>query len=289
MSNFFNLTNNSNRNAQELLILGISWDASSSYRLGSLAGPDYIREATSSKLYNSFTETGVDLTQRWNIIDLGNVDAETMDMSTIIDDITNLLREYRENIPIVFLGGDHLITYLCLHALKPKNVGIIYFDAHPDLYISYEGDRYSHACVLQRVLEHTEINPQNIVQIGIRASTQEQRKFSKENDLLVFTRKEVHSLGIESLGTQVREKLSHLDQIYLSIDLDVLDPAHAPGVGCPEPGGLSTSDIIDLIHEFVGLPIHFADIVEINPQHDSSKITGYTAAKIIKEILGVIL
>ncbi len=288
MSDFFSLTSNSNKEAQDLLVLGISWDKASSYRFGSLQGPNYIRNATSSKIYNTFTETGIDLSQRWKVNDLGNIDTKDKNFSEIINSISDQVEEHRTEEPILFLGGDHLITYFCLHAINPKNMGIIYFDAHPDLYNHYEGNKYSHACVLRRVLEYTDIKPHNLVQIGIRAFTNEQSVFAIENDILVFPRKEVQKLESKEIATQIKNKLGHLEQIYLSIDLDVLDPAYAPGVGNPEPAGLSTSNIIDLIHELAGLPIKFFDIVEINPKHDYSKVTGYTAAKIIKEILGII-
>jgi agmatinase len=288
MSDFFNLINNSNRNTKNLLILGIAWDKSSSYRSGSVQGPNYIRNATSSKVYNSFTETGTDLTHRWKVIDLGNVDTGGKDFDEIIEYISDQLKQYRKEEPILFLGGDHLVTYLCLHAINPSNTGIIYFDAHPDLYNDYDGDTYSHACVLRRILDNTEIRPQNVIQIGIRASTKEQNDFSSENGVLVFSRKEVEQFGYEAIGDRIKEKIGHLEQIYISIDLDVLDPAYAPGVGNPEPAGLSMPTIVDLIHELSGLPIKFFDIVEINPPHDTSNITGFAAAKIIKEMFGII-
>ncbi len=288
MSDFFNLIDNPNRKARNLLVLGIPWDKSSSYRFGSVQGPDYIRKSTSSKVYNSFTETGTDLNQRWNIIDLGNVDTEVKDLDEIIDNIRYRLNQYRKEEPILFLGGDHLVTYLCMHAINPSTTGIIYFDAHPDLYNEYEGDKYSHACVIRRILDNTQINPQDIVQIGIRASTKEQNDFSRENGVLVFSRKDVQYLGYDTIVTRIKEKLNHLEQIYISIDLDVLDPANAPGVGNPEPAGLSMSNIVDLIHELSGLPIKFFDIVEINPSKDISNITGFAAAKIIKEMFGII-
>jgi agmatinase len=288
MSDFFNLKNNTGKSTQDILVLGIPWDKSSSYRLGAENGPNYIRKATSSKIYNNFTELGIDLSQRWNISDLGNIDTKSKILDDIRTSICRRLDEKWKGEPILFLGGDHLVTYLCLHALKPKNTGIIYFDAHPDLYDSYENDRYSHACVLRRVFDTTEILPEDVVQIGIRASTKQQSDFSEKNDVLVYTRKKIESIGYNTIGEQVKKKFGHLEQIYVSFDLDVLDPAYAPGVGNPEPGGLSTSNIIDLIHELGGLPIKFFDIVEINPDYDKSNITGYLAAKIIKEMLGII-
>ncbi len=288
MSDFFNLVNNKQENAKNIFVLGISWDKSSSYRLGALKGPNYIRNSTSSQIYNSFTETGIDLSQRWNVIDLGNINTAFEDLDKLITNIRDRIVEHRSKEPIFFLGGDHLVTYLCLHALNPKNTGIIYFDAHPDLYENYEGDKFSHACVLQRVFEYTDIMPHNLVQIGIRASTKPQRDFSEENGILVYSRKEAQKLELEKIKNQIKEKLGHLEQIYVSFDMDVLDPAFAPGVGNPEPAGLSTSNIIDLIHELRGLPIKFFDIVEVNPTHDYSNITACAAAKIIKEMLGVI-
>ncbi|MHA2303959.1 MAG: arginase family protein [Candidatus Hodarchaeales archaeon] len=191
----------------------------------------------------------------------------------------------------LFLGGDHLVTYFSVCSLAKsgfynnKNIGIIYLDAHPDLYDNFEGDPYSHACVLRRIIDDTNISPSNIVQVGIRASTPKQVKFANQNDISMISRKEFHRKGPERIAQTINQSFNdNIDLVYLSIDMDVLDPGIVPGLGNPEPGGLLTSEVVDFIHT-LSVPLHSFDIVEYCPKYDHSQITAFAAAKLIKETL----
>ncbi|MHA2370427.1 MAG: agmatinase [Candidatus Hodarchaeales archaeon] len=293
---FFNTTTTLLANAN-LATIGIPWDVSSSYRRGAAKGPAIIRQATSGRLYNSYTETNVNLRDKWQVFDAGDVEFSTTDPLEARNAVLAAVKDIYRNGPnnrFLFLGGDHLATYFSLYALQnagvlngAKNFAIIYLDAHPDLYASYKEDLYSHACILRRILDDTEIDPRKIVQVGIRAATPEQLEFIQQTGITSISRKAFHEMGPRGASKQAQQVLKGTDLIHISIDLDVLDPAFAPGVGNPEPGGLMTSEVVSFIHGLAGLPIFAFDIVEFCPAYDLSMTTAFTAAKLIKEILGI--
>ncbi len=295
-SNFFGVTVD-NTDLANLIVVGVPWDASSSYRKGCSKAPERIRQATSGELYNYYTEKNVNLKGKWQIFDAGDVEISTDDASNTRKEVfTTLKRVYNVRKPprFLFLGGDHLTTYFCFHSLsemglfQDDKIGIIYLDAHPDLYYHYKGNLYSHACILRRILDQTKINPKNIIQIGIRASTEEQRAFARNAGIETISTNELQREGPVTAANIIKETFSQaVDQIYLSIDLDILDPGFAPGLGNPEPAGLTTRDVINLIQELANLPIFAFDIVELCPDYDQSNITAFVAAKLIKEILGI--
>ncbi|BAD84429.1 arginase [Thermococcus kodakarensis KOD1] len=260
-----------------LLLLGIRWDGSSSYRKGARDGPKAIREATSSELYNSYTENLVNLAERWRYRDLGDVEGKSF--AEVLERVRKLVGENYSGERFLFLGGDHSITYATFRALREasgKEFGLIYFDAHPDLYPHYEGDPYSHACPVRRLVEEGWVRGENVVQVGIRAPTPEQLDFAEREGILIYSASEVWK------GAEVEVPF---ERAYLSFDLDVLDPAFAPGVGNPEPGGLSTRELIELIKSIDAEVVAF-DVVELNPRYDVSNVTAFAAAKIIREVLG---
>lgn len=291
---FFGIRNVNSIETANLVTIGIPWDFSSSYRKGSAQAPDHIRQATTSDLYNPFSESLIDLREKFNLFDYGNINNSNLDAISCKDAVLKDLKSiYNRNAKcnFLFLGGDHLVTYFSVLSLvqsgfyNSKNVGIIYLDAHPDLYNDFEEDPYSHACVLRRILDDTKISPSNIFQVGIRASTPKQVKFANQNEISMISRKEFHRKGPEAIAQTINQSFNDtIDLVYLSIDMDILDPGIAPGLGNPEPGGLLTSELVDFIHS-LSIPLHSFDIVEYNPKYDHSQITAFAAAKLIKETL----
>ena len=280
-----------------LIVLGIPWDTSSSYRKSSATAPNIIRQATSGELYNPYTENNLDIKDKWLIFDAGDVKISSNDAMTsrkeVLTTITGIYDSKKDQ-RFLFLGGDHLITYFSFYALSEigyfqgDQSGIIYLDAHPDLYYQYKGNLYSHACVLRRILDQTKINPKNIVQIGIRASTKEQREYANNSGIKTIYKNQFLEEKPETIANIIKEGFSGtVEKIYLSIDLDILDPAFAPGLGNPEPGGLTTRELISFIQELSDLPIAVFDLVELVPTYDQSNITAFAAAKVIKETLGI--
>jgi len=178
----------------------------------------------------------------------------------------------------VCLGGDHSITYPILRAFANRfsDLTIVYFDAHPDLYEVFDGNRYSHACPFARVMEAGSVK--RLIQIGIRTMNAHQRKQADRFGVQVVHMRELPAY----------EKLKLVGPIYLSFDIDVLDPAFAPGISHREPGGMSVREAVAHLQAITG-DIVGADIVEYNPKQDVSKLTAMASAKILKEILGKII
>ena len=165
-------------------------------------------------------------------------------------------------------------------------LSLLYFDAHPDLYVRYDNTLYSHATVVSRILDKRGASSGAVFYVGIRASTREQDERIKSLNLKEFTARDVYTEGCEAVSSSASELLK--GPVYLSIDLDCLDPAYAPGVGNPQAGGLTTRQLIDILHGLDGLQIVAADIVEYSPICDTNaRTTAFTAAILVKELMGV--
>ena len=262
----------------DMAIIGIPFDEKSCYLKGPSKGPRAIREASTGKAINPWTELGVNLEEETVLVDLGDIDV-TGDFKNVFSRIEERIFEIleREAVPIV-LGGDHSISLPVVRAFSRKfrPLDILHFDAHPDLYEELYGDRYSHACPFARIME--ERLAQNLVQVGVRTATGEQRAKASKHGVRIIEMKDFK----ENLT------LDFSNPLYISFDMDALDPAYAPGVSHHESGGLSTRQAINVIHalnaRIVGL-----DVVEVNPERDITGITTAAAVKIIKEVAGTII
>ena len=284
---FFGLSRSST--TRDLVVVGVPWDATSSYRRGASAGPDATRWATSSRLYNHFTEQGMDLSTTWHVCDHGNVRKSTV--SNLRENIAQVADLHNHRNPsILFIGGDHFVTYPCFDFVRERSgnpLSLLYFDAHPDLYERYEGNRDSHATVVSRILETRGRGSGKVCYVGIRASTREQDERISALGLTAHTARDVYEQGCEAVSSSIRSVLKDVP-VYLSFDLDCLDPAHAPGVPNPQPGGLTTRQVFQILHRIAGLRIVAADVVEYAPEFDSgARTTAFTSAALIKEIMGV--
>jgi len=262
----------------EFAIIGVPFDDKSCYLKGAAKGPSAIRAASTGKAINPWTELGVNLEEETTLVDLGDMDVAG-EASEIFARIEKKIFEIlkKEAVPII-LGGDHSISYPAAKAFsrKFKSFDILHFDAHPDLYEELYGDRYSHACPFARIVEDGLV--QNLVQVGIRAATGQQRSKAVEHGVRTIWMKDLKEIP----------SLEFSNPLYISFDLDALDPAFAPGVSHHEAGGLSTRQVISMIHalkaKIVGL-----DVVELNPERDQTGITAAAAVKIIKEVAGTII
>lgn len=262
----------------DVALVGILSDANSSHKRGAAAAPEFIRRALHSGSANLCSELGVDLAENNCFIDVGDrqVDNDPESFLAIEDEIIKITQ--RGALPLV-LGGDHAITYPVLRAIKRANgpVNILHFDAHPDLYHDYEGNPYSHASPFARIME--EGLASRLVQIGIRTLNQGQRKQAERFGV------EIHEMRNLDMNSVVPD---FDGPVYISCDIDALDPAFAPGVSHREPGGLSVRGILGFIQR-VPNRIVGADIVEYNPFCDINDMTAMVAAKLLKEIAGRML
>ena len=261
-----------------LVLLGICSDENSSYMRGTAEAPDLIRAALYSKSANLTSETGISLSSTPRFIDVGDKIVKSgiqsfMDIERHVSEVIN-----DGALPLV-LGGDHAITYPILRAVSRHygKMNILLFDAHPDLYDELNGNRLSHACPFARIME--EGLAKRLVQVGIRTMNAHQKAQADRFGVEIY---EMRFFDIRSFDPVFT------DPIYLSFDMDALDPAYAPGVSHFEPGGLSVRDVISMIHK-VKAPIIGADIVEYNPKHDVHNMTAMVAAKLVKEIGAMIL
>jgi arginase len=255
-----------------VVILGAPSDENSTFMRGAAHAPPRIREVLHSGAMNLCAENGIDLgaDPRWH--DLG--DLELGRGEAAFEQIQVAVGSLLEHgLYVLTLGGDHAITYPILRAYGAKYDGlsILHVDAHPDLYNEFEGNRYSHACPFARIMEEDLVT--RLVQVGVRTMNPHQRAQAERFGV------EVIDMGHWQPGL----RLEFDGPVYLSLDMDVLDPAFAPGTSHHEPGGLSTREVLRLIHN-LRVPIVGADIVEFNPKRDPVGITAMAAAKLLKEI-----
>ncbi|MGM5482746.1 MAG: arginase family protein [Nanobdellota archaeon] len=184
----------------------------------------------------------------------------------------------------IAIGGDHSITYPCSSAFLNYNSGMIIFDAHPDL-MDYT-DVPSHEDYLRMLVDKEYINPENVILVGIRNPHENEIKYLKEKGIKYFTAKQIFNNGIVNICDGVMTSLRYCQDLYISIDIDVLDPGFAPGTVNAEPGGISTRELLYFLSRLKYLNKSYsADIVEVSPAIDINNITCRTAAKLIKELL----
>ena len=255
------------------VLVGIPFDGQSSYLRGAGDAPPKIREAMACDASNKWTESGVDLGASGIYEDAGDLAfSEEKAFAAIEERIGSLIDSSKRP---VSLGGDHSITFPIVKAFGARypELTIFHFDAHPDLYDEFEGNRLSHACPFARIME-TGL-AKRLVQVGIRTINRHQRE-------------QAHKFGVEVVemrGLPAYEKLKAAGPVYITFDMDVLDPAFAPGISHREPGGMSVREAIAHLHAIEGTIVG-ADVVEFNPVRDVLGITATVAAKIVKEILG---
>ena len=260
-----------------IVLQGVPWDANSSFLRGASEAPDHIREAFHSPSTNHFSESGLNFNDHPLLEDRGNLNlsGEGGALALIERQVAGILAEGHR--PLL-LGGDHALTYPVLRAMGKHfaNLTVIHFDAHPDLYDELDGHRFSHACPFARAMESGRVA--RLIQVGIRATTRHQRDQAQRFGV------EVH----EMRHRPWRLPMTFSDPLYISLDLDVLDPAFAPGVSHFEPGGLTTRELIAIIQGLKGRVVG-ADIVEFNPRQDASGRTAMVAAKLLKELAALMI
>jgi len=259
-------------------VFGIPFDSTHSYKPGCRFGADAIRDSFNN-IEVFHPDLGVDL-EIANIEDLGNT-RHTVVASEMIDMVKKITKELVEKQKQLFiLGGEHSITYGTFPSF-PKETGYVVFDAHYDLRDEFADIKLSHASYLRRIVEDN--GADNILHVGARAFVAEELSFLKENNIKTITDKEIR----EGKGPQLlRDHISSFDSIYSSFDLDVLDPAFAPGVGNPEAAGITSRELFDLIDSFRDTKVTGVDIVELNPYHDNGA-TASLAAKIMSTMIAM--
>lgn len=260
-----------------LSLLGIPHDDNSSFLKGPSEAPPLIREKLYCDAYGEFSESGFAICGSDRIVEHGDMrfDGPSDPWDLIEEKVADVLES---GDPLICLGGDHAITHPIMRGVRRhhRRLTILHIDAHPDLYHIFQGNPRSHACPFARIME--EGLADRLIQVGLRSVNDHHRE--------QFLRFGVEAIEAARCGDDLRFDMAM--PVYISIDMDALDPAYAPGVSHREPGGLSPRQIINWI-QTIQQPIVAADIVEYNPRCDISNLTAGVAAKLLKEIAGMMI
>jgi len=269
---------NSDYEKAQYVICGVPFDGTSSYRLGSRLAPDEMRAASYNfETYSSFFD--------YDLADVDIHDAGNLEVANTIDDTLLGISKYADKfvndgkIPII-LGGEHSLSYPFVKACKKKHpgLGFVVLDAHMDMREEFRDEKNSHACISRHVIEEL---TGKYVSIGIRSGAREEYDYVRENKIRMFTAEDVHSEGIEKVISEFRDYIK--GPVYLSIDMDAIDPAYAPALGTPEPYGITPRDVRAVISCLVPQIVGF-DLVEIAPAYDSGG-TALLGAKLVRDFI----
>ena len=256
-------------------LIGIPYDGNSSFLKGPSLAPPRIRLMESDGSANSFSENGTEIINGKIYMDLGNMVFPNPNPEAVYHKIKDKIRdELKPDDKIICFGGDHSISFPIIESFTDsfKNLNILHLDAHADLYDNFDNNPYSHASPFARLMEKNVIN--SLTQVGIRTLNTHQKKQAAKFGVHVIEMKDFNYDFIKTIQGPV----------YISLDLDVLDPAFAPGISHHEPGGMSTRELIKIIQS-ISVSIVGADIVEYNPTRDINNMTAMVAYKLFKEVL----
>lgn len=273
-------------------IVGVPFDSGATYRSGTRFGPRKIRE--SSLLIWGFNQVlNVFPTEDLNIVDYGDVSVVPVDINSTMDNITDEVKSiiYQE-VAVVALGGDHSISLPLLraHASKYGELAVIHFDSHPDTWDQeFEDQPYSHGTPYRRAIEERLVDTEAYIQIGIRGPTsgKDDLDETREMGAKILTIDQVFEMGIPAVINKMQATIGDRP-VYVSLDIDSVDPAFAPGTGTPEVGGLSSYQILQLVRGMQGLHIVGFDLVEVSPPYDHGDITSILAANLAFEFISLL-
>ncbi|MGH7757930.1 MAG: agmatinase, partial [Candidatus Dormibacteria bacterium] len=274
----------------DLAVLGVPFDSGTTYRPGARFGPAHIREASRLlKPYHPYLEVAP--FAACQVVDAGDVGCNPFNIHEALGQIqagaAGLLTDGRR---LVALGGDHTIALPLLRAVAGAAgpVSLVHFDAHLDTWNTYFGEPYTHGTPFRRAAEEGLLAEERSVHIGIRGSLYSPNDLAEDRALgfLVIHAQDFDRLGAAGVAERIRERVGD-GLAYLSIDIDVLDPGHAPGTGTPSPGGLSSRELLSCLRELRGLRLASADVVEVAPAYDHAQITGVVAAEVVFELLSL--
>ncbi len=272
----------------DVAILGVPFDSGVSYRPGARFGPAHIREA--SRLLRPYNPAlGVSPFASQQVVDAGDLAVNPFSIADAITAIERGARGLLEQVPrLLTLGGDHTIALPLLRALAARHgpVAVVHFDAHLDTWDTYFGAEYTHGTPFRRAAEEGLLDRSGCVHVGIRGPLYSGADLREDSELgfRVITAPEVDQLGVTGLAERIAERVGERP-VYVSVDIDVLDPAHAPGTGTPEAGGLTSRELLGTLRSLAVSNLIGADIVEVAPSYDHAQITGIAAAHVGYELL----
>ena len=259
-------------------ILGVPFDSTTTHIPGARLGPNAIREASyNMERYNMTQDKYLDA----DLFDLGNLQVVHGNFQKNSQYLESTVKELLKNkITPITLGGEHSISYSILKALNLENVTVLHFDAHMDLRNTYQGELYSHATVMRRIYD---LNPLEIIQVGIRSASEGEVEFAREAGIKYYT-----SNWVKNNLNEIKNVISNIKSpLYVTVDIDVLDPGYAPSVGTPCPGGLNPLELQELIFKLKGKDVVGFDVMEVSSRCVGD-ITSINAAQVVNDfIMGI--
>lgn len=272
----------------DVAIVGAPFDSGVSYRPGTRFGPQHIRQ--SSRLlrpYNPAQNNSPFALQQ--VVDAGDVDCNPFNIPEALSVVEKRIYELTEkNKRVVTLGGDHTLALPALRALSRRHgpLAVVHFDAHLDTWDTYFGMDTTHGTPFRRASEEGLIDKTASVHVGIRGPLYTSNDLKEDANLgfNIISCVDIENNGMSQAIEALRKRVGDVP-VYLSVDIDVLDPSHAPGTGTPEAGGMTSRELLRFLREFSNLNLIGADIVEVAPAYDHAEITGISAAHVVYEIL----
>ncbi|MFO7922976.1 MAG: agmatinase [Bacteroidales bacterium] len=273
----------------DVLIMGLPFDKATSFRQGAAEAPDRIRLVSSH--ISPTTEDGESLAGI-KVLDIGNLEPDNLSQEEYFTRAEEKATElFKISFP-TFIGGDHSVSIPLIkaaHNVYGKELGVIHLDAHSDLCEKLDGNRLSHGCTHRRVIEGNGVSLGNICFAGIRSFEQQELDFLDGHQANIITASEMSRTSMEKTAETIKTRLKHCKAFYLTLDIDFLDPATAPGTGTPKPGGFTSRDLFTLIKELSDLKFIGIDVVEVSPPLDQNDITSFAAQRAITEAWGYFL
>jgi agmatinase len=289
LSTFARLPRREDVASMDVAIVGVPFDSGVSYRPGARFGPAHVRQ--SSRLLRPFNPAlGVSPFSDKQVVDAGDIAVNPFHIQQAIKEVEAGARELSTEAKLLTLGGDHTIVLPLLRAMHAQHgpIAVLHFDAHLDTWDTYFGEPYTHGTPFRRAAEEGLLDQEHCLHIGIRGPLYSERDLPESADLgfAVIHSTDVEILGVAGTVERMRERLADRP-IYVSVDIDVLDPSHAPGTGTPEAGGMTSRELLGILRGLAGAKVVSADVVEVAPAYDHAEITGIAAAHVAYELISV--
>jgi agmatinase len=273
----------------DIALIGIPYDGGTTYRSGPRFGPRHVREQSAIiRPWNPVLK--LNPFEKFRIADYGDLSINPLSLEDTFQRITPQLDEVlNAGARSACVGGDHSILLPILRAIHRRfgPVGLIQFDAHNDTWGGYFGSPHSHGTPVRRALEEGLLTGKDVLQIGLRGQvySKDDFDFGRKHGFRVITSEEFHRGGVALVARHLKELARR--PVYITLDIDVVDPAFAPGTGTPQVGGFSSAQILELVRMLRGLNIVGCDLVEVSPPYDSGEITSLLAANLLYELICV--
>ena len=274
----------------DVAVLGVPFDAGTTFRPGARFGPIAIRQA--SRLLRGYHPSlEVRPFEAQQVADAGDIPANPFDLGEAIRQIEEGAEAALEDAAhLLTLGGDHSISLPLLRAMKRKfgPVALVHFDAHLDIWDTYFGAAYTHGSPFRRAWEEDLLLQDHATHVGIRGPIFSAEDLDDDDrfGFAIVSAMDLETIGVEGAVARIRERVADAP-IYVSVDIDVIDPGLAPGTGTPEPGGLTTRELLGILRGLAGLPVVSADIVEVAPAYDSAEVTSMAASHVAYELVAM--